>query len=143
VLFDGVCHLCQGSVRFIADRDPRARFRFAPLQSATGAALLERHGLSGGLVDSLVLIDGGQAYTRSAAALRIAGRLGGGWRLAPILLLVPAFLRDWLYDVVARYRYRWFGRSESCEIPSESVRARLVTDEDDAAALRSSHLRPG
>jgi predicted DCC family thiol-disulfide oxidoreductase YuxK len=127
VLFDGVCHLCQGSVRFIADRDPHAYFRFAPLQSEIGERLLRQHGLDGGEPGTLVLIEDGRAYTRSTATLRIARRLRGGWPLLDVLRLVPRGLRDRAYAMVAAHRYRWFGRSASCEIPSDRVRERLLT----------------
>jgi predicted DCC family thiol-disulfide oxidoreductase YuxK len=135
VLFDGICHLCQGSVRFIAERDPKAQFRFAPLQSRIGEALMRRHGLPYGDLSSLVLIEDERAYSRSTAALRIARRLRGAWWLTGVLLVVPAFLRDWVYDLVVARRYRWFGRSEQCEIPSGLVRARLV-DEDEIGRER-------
>lgn len=134
VLFDGVCHLCQGSVRFVAERDPQGRFAFVPLQSATGQRLLLRHGLAGNDVRSLVLVEAGRVYTRSTGALRIARQLSSPWRALGLLLVVPASIRDAAYDWIARNRYRWFGRSETCEIPSPVVRARLVDDTDTQSA---------
>jgi len=126
VLFDGVCNLCNASVSFIIERDPAARFRFAPMQSEAGGALLRRHGLSTLDLESMVLIEGGRCYTRSAAALRIARRLAWPWKLLCGLLAVPAPLRDALYNWVARNRYRWFGRSETCRLPTPELARRFL-----------------
>ena len=125
VLYDGVCHLCQGSVRFIVERDPTGYFRFAQLQSARGQSLLAQHRLPPD-VQTIVLLERGRAHVRSGAALRIARRLAWPWNLAAALLVVPSPLRDAIYDWVARHRYGWFGRSGACEIPSDAVRARLL-----------------
>ena len=105
VMFDGVCNLCNGIVRFISARDPRARFRFAPLESPAA--------------DTLVLVEEGRTFTRSTAALRIARRLRFPWPLAYALIIVPTPIRDALYDFVARHRYQWFGRKDdACRIDS-------------------------
>jgi predicted DCC family thiol-disulfide oxidoreductase YuxK len=123
--FDGVCNLCNGTVNFLIDRDRRGRLRFAPLQGSTFAEVaLRRPELRG--VDSFVLKEGGRVHVRSAAAVRILMALGGPWRLAGALLAVPRPLRDRLYDFVARRRYRWFGRSESCRMPTPELRARFL-----------------
>lgn len=127
VLYDGVCHLCQGSVRFIVDRDPAGYFRFAQLQSPRGRSLLARQNLPSDL-QTIVLIEQGRAYLRSDAALRIARRLSGPWKAAAAFLVVPTSLRNTVYDWVARHRYGWFGRSDVCEIPSSAVRDRLLDD---------------
>ncbi|MCI0573316.1 MAG: thiol-disulfide oxidoreductase DCC family protein [Myxococcaceae bacterium] len=127
VLFDGVCNLCNGAVNFIIDRDPEARFRFASLQSPVGATLLERHGLKvQAEPESMVLLEGGHLYVRSTAALRIARHLRGAWRLLYVLLLVPRPLRDAAYRFIARHRYRWFGRTEACRVPTPALRARFL-----------------
>lgn len=120
ILYDGVCHLCQGFVAFIIRRDPGKRFRFGFLQSAAGQELIRAYPSSGRL-NSVVLIEGTRVFTRSTAALRIARRLTGGWSLFYVFIVIPPFLRDALYDSVARNRYRWFGRSQEC---------RLLTPED-------------
>jgi predicted DCC family thiol-disulfide oxidoreductase YuxK len=126
VLFDGVCNLCNGSVQFIVRHDPAGRFRFASLQSEAGRALLRRHGMDTEELSSVVLVEGGRAYSRSDAALRIAGGLGGAWKAAGALRAVPRPLRDLVYEWVARNRYRWFGKQEACMIPTPELRARFL-----------------
>lgn len=124
VLFDGVCNLCAGAVRFIIRRDRRGhrtRFRFAALQSDVGRRILAEAGTpvpeAGEPPESLILVADGHIHARSGAALRIAARLDGGWPLLAIFLLIPAPLRDLVYRFVARNRYRWFGRKTACELP--------------------------
>lgn len=129
VLFDGVCNLCNGSINFIIDRDPSGYFRFAPLQSQAGQDLLRRHGRADAAqLKSVVLIDEhGRCHTRSAAALRIARRLRWPWPLAAVLVAVPPFLRDAAYEFVAANRYRWFGKTDACRVPTPD-RARRFLD---------------
>ena len=129
VLFDGVCNLCNGAVQFIVDRDPRGTFRFTSLQSVRAASLLREHGREPprGEPDSVVLIEDGRVYERSTAALRIARRLSGAWPLFYAFLIVPRLLRDAVYSLIARYRYRWFGKSEQCRVPTPELRARFLT----------------
>lgn len=126
VLYDGGCGLCCRSAEFIAKRDPGRRFRLAPLDSDEARALLAAHGLPPGETDTVVLIEGNRASTRSTAALRIARGLRAPWPLAGALLVVPRPLRDWAYGVVARNRRRWFGGAESCPAPSRELRARRL-----------------
>lgn len=128
VLFDGVCNLCNGAVLFIIDRDPRGRFQFAPLQSDLAVELLRSLGqdVPEAGSDSIVLIEDGRAYQRSAAALRIAKNLSGLWPVLAAGLVVPRVVRDWVYDLVARNRYRWFGREEACRVPSPALRERFL-----------------
>ncbi|MFM7321258.1 MAG: thiol-disulfide oxidoreductase DCC family protein [Armatimonadota bacterium] len=125
VLFDGVCNLCDAAVRFIHRHDPTGRFRFAALQSPVGRALRERYGLPGTL-DSIVLIASDQASARSTAALRIASGLRFPVRLLAAFLIVPASLRDPVYDWIARNRYRWFGRKDVCGLPPAGLRERFL-----------------
>jgi predicted DCC family thiol-disulfide oxidoreductase YuxK len=129
VLFDGVCNLCNGFVQFVIPRDSDGYFRFAPLSSEAAAHVLStardaRHG--GPLVDSIVLVEDGVAHVRSAAALRIARRLGFPWVLGYGLMIVPRPFRDAIYDLVARRRYRWFGRRETCMVPGPGTRDRFL-----------------
>lgn len=126
VLFDGVCKFCNNSVNFIIDHDPAGRIQFAALQSATGQRLLKQHGLPPSTLDTLVLVDGRHAYTRSTAALRIAGHMGGWWRYLMAGLLIPPFLRDAVYNLLARNRYRWFGQLDACRMPTPELRQRFL-----------------
>ena len=126
ILFDGVCNLCNASVWFIIDRDPSERFRFASLQSEFGQARLREFGLSDLAQETLVLIEGGKCYTRSTGALRIARRLTRPWNLLYGLILLPAPLRNMLYDWIARSRYRWFGRTETCRLPTPDLTRRFL-----------------
>jgi predicted DCC family thiol-disulfide oxidoreductase YuxK len=125
VLFDGTCGFCEGSVRFIARRDRRGYFRFAPSQWPQAAAVLARHGLTREAARSLVLIEGDQVYVRSTASLRVAARLDWPWRAAAWLLWVPEPLRDAVYRVVARVRHRLARPSNACELPPPELRSRL------------------
>jgi predicted DCC family thiol-disulfide oxidoreductase YuxK len=127
VLYDGTCGLCNRSVQLVVRHDSRGRFRFAALQSDTGRALLERHGLPVDQLDSVVLVEGGRAFTRSRAALRIARRMDMPWPLLWTLALVPRAVSDFVYDRVARNRYRWFGRTDACMLPPPGVRARFLS----------------
>ena len=127
VLFDGYCNLCNGAVRFIIARDPAARFRFAALDSAAAAARLARVPRPEPLPDSVLLLDADGLHARSEAALRIARGLTGAWPLlAAVARLVPRSLRDVVYDVVARHRHRWFGRRETCLVPTPDLAARFL-----------------
>lgn len=126
VLFDGVCNLCTGIVRFIIPRDPNAHFRFAALTSDAAARALQATRAPGPLPDSLVVIDEGRIFTRSDAALRIARHLRYPWPLAGALVVVPRPVRDWAYDVIARHRYRWFGRQDACIVPTADIRTRFL-----------------
>ncbi len=130
ILFDGVCNLCNGFVQFVIRHDPAGRFRFAALQSAAGQALLAAQGLApatgAAAPESVLLLSGGRLYSHSGAVLRIAQGLGGAWRLAAVGWVLPRPWRDALYRLVARHRYRWFGREESCWLPTPALKARFL-----------------
>jgi len=126
VLIDGVCHMCQGLTQFIIRRDPRGVFRFASLQSEIGQELLRQGGMSESSIDTMVLIEDGKYYTRSTGALRIARRLRFPWSLSYVFILIPPFLRNLVYRWVARNRYRWFGQSSECMIPTPEIRRRFL-----------------
>jgi predicted DCC family thiol-disulfide oxidoreductase YuxK len=126
VLFDGICNLCNASVKWLIKRDKKAKLRFAPLQSDFGRQSLRAH--PGQLPDSVVLIDQGKVYTRSAAALRIAGHLGFPWSLLRVFGILPRGLRDAMYGWVAKNRYKWFGKQDACMVPTPALRARFVAD---------------
>ncbi len=133
VLFDGTCNLCNGAVQFVVRRDPRGRFRFAPLQSAAAQKLLAPGGGLPALPDSIVLVHQGRVRTKSGAALAIARGLRWPWPLLTVFWLVPAPLRDFVYDWIARHRHRWFGRRDACMLPTPALRARFL-DGSEAAA---------
>ena len=126
LLFDGVCNLCHGSVRFLLERDRAARLRFAPLQSDVGRALLAHCALDADALDTVVLIDAAGAHARSDAALRALRLLGAPWSWSWVLAAIPRPLRDALYGFVARHRYRWFGRKDACPLPRPEWRARFL-----------------
>ena len=126
LLFDGVCNLCNGVVRFVIRFDAAGTFRLAPLQSEVGQALLARHDLPTEDFDSFVLIEDGAVATKSTAALRVARRLDGPWPLLYPLLYLPERTRDRVYDLVADYRYRVFGKKDQCPIPEPEIRDRFA-----------------
>lgn len=126
ILFDGVCNFCNDSVQFIIKRDPKGYFKFAPLQSELGKSLLEKHGMPTDAMDTIILIENGIAYNYSTAALRIARKLSGLWALFYIFIIVPPFIRNPIYRFVGRNRYKWFGKKESCMMPTPEIRSRFL-----------------
>ena len=125
VLFDGVCNFCSDSVNFIIQHDTENKFMFAPLQSEKGIELRAKYGIEDN-IDSIVLIEDDKAFTRSTGALRIAKRLGGIWAAAYVLIIVPRPIRDYFYELFAKYRYRWFGKKDECMLPTPEIRARFL-----------------
>jgi predicted DCC family thiol-disulfide oxidoreductase YuxK len=128
LLFDGVCNLCNASVNFVIDHDPQGRIRFATLQSEEGKREIARLDPSGktAAIDCVVLLEDDRIWTCSSAALRVAYHLGGLWSLLYAFIIVPRFIRDGVYRIIAKYRYRWFGRTEACRIPTPALRARFL-----------------
>jgi predicted DCC family thiol-disulfide oxidoreductase YuxK len=134
VLFDGVCNLCESTVRFIILRDRDSQFRFASLQSDAARSLIAPFDYSGDDLDSVLLIENGRLFRKSQAGLRIARRLDGAWPLFYYLFSwVPGFIADRVYDFVGNRRYRWFGHKEECWLPTPDLRARFldITPADD------------
>jgi predicted DCC family thiol-disulfide oxidoreductase YuxK len=129
VLFDGVCNLCNGIVRFIIKRDPRGKFRFASIQSDVGQSQLRQFTLDPDSLHSVVVIDDGKVFERSDAALRIARELGIPWKWFTALKILPRFLRDACYDLIASHRYRIFGRREHCMVAPPEWKDRFL-DQD-------------
>ena len=127
VLYDGTCGLCDRSVQLILRNDRRGRFRFAALQSDAGQALLRKYGLPTEELDSVVLVEDGKAYRKSKAGLRIARRLDAPWPVFWPLSIIPGAVSNVFYDLVARNRYRLFGKLDACPIPSPEVRARFLS----------------
>ncbi|MBL9133257.1 MAG: thiol-disulfide oxidoreductase DCC family protein [Verrucomicrobiaceae bacterium] len=126
LLFDGVCHLCDGSVRFLVRHDRHARLKFAPIQSELGQKLYRQHGLDPAEPHTMLFITPRGAFSASSAVIEIARALGGIWSLAVMLKAIPRPLRDAAYLFIARNRYRWFGRHEACLLPTPELRARML-----------------
>ncbi|MGG9970380.1 thiol-disulfide oxidoreductase DCC family protein [Ferruginibacter sp. SUN002] len=126
ILFDGVCNFCNGAVNFAIKRDKKRIIKFAPLQSSAGQQLLKQYDLPTATMDSFVFIDNNTAYTQSTAAIKVCSYLSGLWPLCKVFLIVPKFIRDGLYNWIAKNRYKWFGERESCMIPTPDVRARFL-----------------
>jgi predicted DCC family thiol-disulfide oxidoreductase YuxK len=126
LLFDGVCNLCNGAVNFIIDRDPHGKIKFAALQSVAGKALIAKYLSNEEVKDSLIFIENGKAYQQSTAALRLTRHLNAAWPMAFIFIIIPAFIRNWIYAYVAKNRYKWFGTLESCRMPTPELKARFL-----------------
>lgn len=126
VLFDGVCNFCNHSIQFIIKRDKKSYFKFGALQSEEGKALLQKHGLSPEILDTIVLIENGKAYTYSTAPLRIVRKLNLLWPICFIFILVPSFIRNPIYKWISKNRYKWFGKQESCLMPTPEIRSRFL-----------------
>lgn len=126
ILFDGVCNLCNGAITFIIQRDKKDIFRYAPLQSEIGKELAAKHHIDLDKVDSIILVTEDKAYAKSTAALRIAKQLSAGWPLLAVFLILPRFLRDAVYDFIARNRYKWFGKKEACMIPTPELKSKFL-----------------
>jgi len=126
IVFDGDCVLCSGWVRFLLRHDREARYRFAAMQAQSGRALLVAHGLDPDDPSSFLLLEGDRAWTDTDAIRRVVAGLGGFWRVAHVLAWIPKRLRDRIYRLVARNRYRWFGRNASCFVPTPQERARFL-----------------
>lgn len=123
IFFDGVCNLCNNSINFIIDRDKNKTFRYAPLQSDYAREILGPEGIDTDKLESILLYDGGKIYTKSSAALQIAKHLSGFWSALSVFLILPKFFRDIFYDILARNRYKWFGKKETCRLPTPELKS--------------------
>src|SRR5437773_787657 len=130
ILFDGVCNLCNGSVNFTIDRDKEKYFKFASIQSEAGRKLLREFNLDPDKLYSLILIKNGNFYDRSTAALKIAKHLDGLWKIFYILIIIPKFMRDFFYNLIANRRYKWFGKRETCRVPTPELKERFLSDSE-------------
>ena len=117
IFFDSVCNLCTGTVQFIIKHDPKHYFRFASLQSELGQQVLQQFNLPSAEFGSFILLEEGKIYTKSTAALRVTKKLDGLWPVLFSFMIVPPFIRNWVYTFIAKNRYRWFGKKESCWLP--------------------------
>jgi predicted DCC family thiol-disulfide oxidoreductase YuxK len=127
ILFDGVCNFCNSAVQLVLAIDRQQIFKFAAIQSELGQQLYRQHGLDPNDIQTLMLVDGNQALTKSAAVLAVLSRLEGGWQLLTAFQALPPPLRDWAYSEFARQRFRLFGRRDTCMVPTPEVRARFVS----------------
>jgi len=125
VLFDGICNLCSSSVQFIIKHDKKNQFLFGSLQGDAGQAYLKKFKLPADQFNSFMLVENEKLYTKSAAALRMLKHLGNGWQLLYAFMIVPAFIRDGIYNWIAKNRYKWFGKKDTCWIPTPALKARF------------------
>jgi len=126
LLFDGVCNLCNTSVTFVIQRDKKDLFRFAALQDPAGQQLIEKYQIDPSNTDSIILIENDKAYVKSTAALKVARHLGGAYPLLYGFMIVPNFIRNWVYDYVAKNRYKWYGKKDSCMIPTPELKSKFL-----------------
>jgi predicted DCC family thiol-disulfide oxidoreductase YuxK len=126
ILFDGICNLCNGFVRFVIRRDKNSIFKFASLQSDIGQEMLMRLGLPKNEFESFVLIQGNNYYLKSTGILKMLRELSGIWRIFYVFILVPRFARDFLYDIIAKSRYKIFGKQDACMIPTAELQQRFL-----------------
>ncbi|WP_020526329.1 thiol-disulfide oxidoreductase DCC family protein [Flexithrix dorotheae] len=126
ILFDGVCNLCNSSVNFIIDRDPQAKFKFTSLQSEEGQEILNEFNLPTKDFDTIIYVENGKLYNKSSAALKIAKGLNGAWPLLYIFYFLPKFFRDFFYNIIAKNRYKWFGKEDACRIPTPELKSRFI-----------------
>ena len=126
LLFDGVCNLCNGAVRFVIKRDRAKRFRFAAIQSVAGQALLAKFYIPAESLETFVLVERERYFTRSTAALRVARKLGRLWALLYTAIIIPKPIRDFVYDCIAKNRYRLFGKRDQCMVPTPELSDRFL-----------------
>ena len=126
ILFDGVCNFCDSSVQFVLLRDKKAYFSFASLQSDFGQKKLKEHNLPTEEFNSFILIENGKLYQKSTAALRVSRKLKGAWKLLYSFIIVPPFIRNAVYDIISKNRYKWFGQKDECMIPKPEWRERFL-----------------
>ena len=126
ILFDGVCNFCNGAVNFSIKRDKQKQIRFAALQSAAGRQLVQQYGLLADDMRSFLFIENSKVYNRSTAALKVCRYLKGLWPLCYGLIVIPAFIRNGIYDWIARNRYKWFGERQECMVPTPDMKARFL-----------------
>ena len=126
ILFDGVCNLCNSSVNLVIDRDKNDSFRLAALQSEIGILLCNKYEINTATTDSIILIDKDKVFLKSTAALRIAKYLSGGYFLLYLFIIVPAFIRNWIYDIIAKNRYKWYGKRDSCRMPTPELQKKFL-----------------
>jgi len=126
IIFDGECNLCNGAVNFIINRDPNCKFAFAPLQGQFAQGYIKLHGLEPLMFNTLFLIKDDNRYIRSDAAIEIAKELSGQWKWLRLFTFIPKPIRDFCYQLLAKNRYKIFGRRDSCLLPSTAISHRFI-----------------
>lgn len=126
ILFDGVCNFCNATVNLIIRKDKKKIFRFAALQSPAGENILSQYGINWRDDDSFVLVTNNKIYQRSTAALKLFNKLPWYWKWTQLFWIFPRFLRDGIYNIIARNRYKWFGKKDECMIPTADIRERFL-----------------
>ena len=126
IFFDGVCNLCNASVQFVIAHDKKDQFKFTALQGDYAKEVLSKFNADPQKLNTILLLHEGRLYTKSSAALRVAGKLNGLIPLLYVFLLVPKFIRDWFYDIIAKNRYQWWGRQESCWVPTPELKNKFI-----------------
>ncbi len=127
ILFDGICNLCNGAVQYIIKRDKKDSFRFAALQSEIGKKLLAERQIDSVNIDSIILIEPGIAfYIKSDAAMEIAQEIGGVWSLIGLFKWIPTSFRNIVYDFIANNRYKWYGKTDQCMVPTPELKAKFL-----------------
>jgi len=126
ILFDGVCNFCNAMVNFIIRQDKKSTFLFCALQSEAGKKLLGEYNIDWKANDSFVVIENNKAYLKSDAALKLYDKLRWYWKWTQLFWVVPKFIRDWVYNVIAKNRYKWFGKREQCMVPTAEVRQKFL-----------------
>ena len=133
ILFDGICNFCNSTVNFILKRDKTNLFKFSPLQSESGQRFLTETGLKEYFSaknkinsETIILIEGQKFYSQSTAVLRILKKLGGGWKIFYIFIIIPPPLRNFFYNLISKNRYKWFGKRDKCMVPTENERCKFI-----------------
>jgi len=126
ILFDGICNLCSSSVQFVIKHDPKHIFRFASLQSDYGKEILQCFNLPADNFNSFILLKNGNIYTKSTAALMVAKDLKGAVKFLYALIIIPPFIRDFVYSIIAKNRYQWFGKKEACWVPTVQLKKLFI-----------------
>ena len=126
IFFDGICNLCNNSVLFIIKRDKSKRFLYASLQSDAARDILLQFKIKNSDLNSIILIENRKLFQKSTAILKIVKQLNGFWRVNYVFIIVPKFIRDFIYDIIAKNRYKWFGKREVCIAPTGDIKSRFV-----------------
>jgi len=125
IFFDGICNLCNASVQFVIEHDKENYFNFSALQGDYAKNVLAEFNIVPENLDSILLLENGKLYTKSTSALRVARKLNGFWPLLYGFIIIPKFIRDWVYDFIAKNRYKWWGKQESCWVPTPELKSRF------------------